>query len=68
MENKDMTIQEMVDCLGQIFEQAWRDRSKEYDVVMVEAFNIWTLFHWDFNIEFPVDEALANPKPGKFDF
>ena len=33
MKDKDMTIQEMVDCLGQIFEQAWRDRSKEYDVV-----------------------------------
>ena len=30
--------------------------------------NIWTLLHWDFNIEFPIDEALANPKPGKFDF
>ena len=39
-----------------------------YDVVMVEAYNIWTLLHWDFNIEFPVVEALANPKPGKFDF
>lgn len=70
MIKEKMTIQEMVDCIEQILEQAYKDPSKDYSAVMNAASNLWSLLRWDISIKSSFDKALLHPKKSDepFDF
>ena len=61
-----LSPKEMTRCVDEIFDQAWRYReAQSYGELMVAAYNLFGLLHYDFGVEFPPPRF---PREADFDF